>query len=123
MISQDKYILPPNGCLQMVAATLQNRILATNKKGGVCTVCLAMPRSWNAAQTMCKDTHAVRRRTDNKTNAVCMQENCNTHFLICSPHQKENAMHPFAKRAMNWLAEKAEEVQDLKQADPLQNGL
>ena len=116
--SQDKYILPPNGCLQMITATLQNRLQAIKKKNSVCSLCLAQPRQWNHSGTTCKDTHAVKRRADNKINAVCMQESCNTHFLICKPHQKENAMHPFAKKAMSRLAEATEDSQELKEAGP-----
>ena len=38
--------------------------------------------------------------------------------MICKPHQKENAQHPFATRCMQWLTEKSEEFPDLRKAGP-----
>ena len=96
-----RWIIPPQGCLQWLHASMDDRIKSLGNKPSVCTVCLAAPGKWNAAKTTCDVSHSVRRRRDGHINQLCLEEKCHRSFLICKEH--DNKQHPFQSTAGIWV--------------------
>ena len=85
-----KQILPPDGCLLFLLAPFEQCVAAFSKPTAVRPICLAVPNKKNPQTSQCKGPHTIRRRKDNRPNAICMQSGCDYNYLICQSHRELN---------------------------------
>ena len=107
-----RYILPATGCLQFLLASTEIRRAAV-QSSEVCPTCLGSPRQ-KLPTGGCKKKHAIMRRTDGRHNALCLNNGCDSHHLICLQHKEENKEHPHTARSNNFLEEIHQKYPQLK---------
>ena len=92
-----KQVLPSTGCMLFLLAPFEQRVAAVSKPTNICPICLAVPNI-KLPNSQCKGRHAIRRRTDDKPNVLCMKKDCDYNHLVCQDHRELNKDHPFHQK-------------------------
>ena len=62
----------------------------------------------------CEKKHTIKRRSDGRSNALCMRSGCDFHFLICLQHKGDNEKHPHTVRTDNLIQDIYQKYPQLK---------
>ena len=112
LMKGQRYILPASGCLQFLLASPEIRRAAV-QSSEICPTCLGSPRQ-KSSTGACKKKHAIAKRTDGRPNAICLENGCDFHHLICLDHRDQNKEHPHTQKGNDFLSEFHDKYPHLK---------